>query len=49
MSNDELKHMTREDIASELMYDDEYLEDYEALTQADVILNNLEELSCGTE
>jgi len=49
MSNEELKHMTREEIASELMYYDEYLEYYEALTQADVMLNNLEELSCGTE
>jgi len=34
----EFKDMTRDEIAAELMYEDEYLEHYEALTQADMLL-----------
>ena len=38
--------MTRDEIAAELMYEDEYLEHYEALTIAKHILEALEE-ACG--
>lgn len=52
----EFENMTREAIAAELMYEDEYLEHYEALTIAEGILKDLEaaedteeEVLCGTE
>jgi hypothetical protein len=48
----EYENITRDEIAAELMYEDEFLEHYEALTAADKILEDLkaeEEMECGTE
>ena len=39
----EFTDMTRDEIAAELMYEDEYLEHYEALTSADLILREIGE------
>jgi hypothetical protein len=41
--NEHFKDMTRDEIASELMYEDEFLEHFEALTAADMILREIGE------
>jgi len=42
--NEHFKYMTRDEIAGELMYEDEYLEHNEALTAADMILREVGEV-----